>query len=96
MSDLISRQAAVDALDKRFDSIPLDKTEEILKLRRDLRALPSAQPQRIKGRWIDKNGNIVSPFWERYECSVCGARSENSNFCPNCGADMREEDDAAD
>ena len=43
------------------------------------------------GEWIDRNGNSVFPFWERYECSKCGAKSENTNFCPNCGADMREE-----
>ena len=43
--DLISRQAAIDALDKRFDSIPMEQTTEILLLRKDLRALPSAQPE---------------------------------------------------
>ena len=46
--DLISRQAAIDALDKRFDSIPMEQTTEILLLRKDLRDLPSAQPE----RWI--------------------------------------------
>lgn len=43
------------------------------------------------GKWIDRNGAIVAPFWERYECSECGARSDNSNYCPNCGARMDEE-----
>ena len=42
--DLIDRQAAIDALDKRFDSIPIEQTTEILLLRKDLRELPSAQP----------------------------------------------------
>lgn len=44
------------------------------------------------GEWIDRSdgGRIIYPFWERYECSKCGAKSENTNFCPNCGADMRE------
>lgn len=40
------------------------------------------------GKWIDRNGNIVAPFWERYECSECGARSDNSKYCHNCGAKM--------
>ena len=44
------------------------------------------------GKWIDRNGAIVAPFWERYECSECGARSDNSNYCPNCGARMDEDD----
>ena len=45
MSDLISREAAIGALDKRFDSIPMEQTAEILQLRKDLRELPSAQPE---------------------------------------------------
>ena len=48
-SDLISRKAAIDAVDKRFDSIPINQTTEILLLRKDLRELPSAQP---KQQWI--------------------------------------------
>lgn len=44
------------------------------------------------GKWIDRNGAVVAPFWERYECSECGARSDNSKYCPNCGADMRGEE----
>lgn len=43
--DCISRQAALDALDKRFDDVPMELTTEILQLRRDLRErIPSAQP----------------------------------------------------
>ena len=38
--DSISRQAAIKALDKRFDSIPMEQTTAILLLRRDLRELP--------------------------------------------------------
>lgn len=47
-NDLISRRAAIDALDKRFDKIPMEQTTEILKLRKDLRELPSAQPEIIR------------------------------------------------
>ena len=43
--DTISRKMAIDALDKRFDSIPMEQTTEILMLRKDLRELPSAQPE---------------------------------------------------
>ena len=41
----------------------------------------SWEPKR--GEWIDfKNG---------WKCSACGKwNNETSNFCPNCGADMRE------
>lgn len=44
-NDCISRQQAIDALDKRFDNIPMEKTSEILLLRRDLRTLPPVQPE---------------------------------------------------
>ena len=54
--DVIYRQAAIDALDKRFDSIPIEQTAEVLQLRRDLRELPSAQPEtncsEIPNNWI--------------------------------------------
>ena len=42
MSDLISRQAAIDALDRIFDNVPMELTTEILRLRRELRELPPA------------------------------------------------------
>ena len=47
VNDCISRQAPIDALDKRFDSIPMEQTTEILQLRKALRELPSAQPEII-------------------------------------------------
>lgn len=43
------------------------------------------------GKWIDRNGRTVAPFWERYECSECGARSHNNKYCHNCGARMDAE-----
>jgi len=42
MDDLISRQAAIDTLDGIFDNVPMELTTEILRLRRELRELPSA------------------------------------------------------
>ena len=93
MSDLISRQAAIEALDKRFDSIPMNQTTEILLLRKDLRELPSAQPERMRGKWIDDG----DPFM--WECGCCGYRVKrynNTRYCPNCGADMREDDHETD
>ena len=48
VGDTISRQAAIKALDKRFDSIPMEQTTAILLLRRDLRELPPTQPELIE------------------------------------------------
>jgi rubrerythrin len=95
MDDLISRQAAIDALDKRFDNIPMEQTTEILQLRRDLRQLPSAQPKR--GKWIH---HPEIGWGETWLCDQCGEKTTSTvmgkpraNFCPNCGADMRGEQD---
>jgi len=48
------------------------------------------EPDRPHGEWIDRSdgGRIRYAFWERYECSECGAKSEYTNYCPNCGASM--------
>ena len=56
-------------------------------------SMPSAQPERKTGKWID-NDKINFP-----QCSECGMwidvmqQSGEMNFCPNCGADMRGEND---
>lgn len=42
-----------------------------------------------KGKWIDKSGGIEGAW--NY-CSVCGEQAiDLYDFCPNCGADMRGE-----
>lgn len=43
----------------------------------------------VRGRWRW----VGQDQWnDCYECSQCGKmNTDNSNFCPNCGADMREE-----
>ena len=47
-SDLISRRAAIEALDKRFDNVPMELTGEILLLRSALRKMPSAKMEGIR------------------------------------------------
>ena len=47
---------------------------------------PTIEPQRKKGKWINCDGGIAT-------CSVCGDRwgvYGVMNFCPNCGAEMRD------
>lgn len=104
--DLISRQAAIDTIENT-DWYHLNakgemvsgansaghqawyKADDIYKV---LEELPSAQPERKKGRW---NTDKESP--EYATCSVCGhcdwdcTESEYFKYCPNCGAQMGSE-----
>ncbi len=57
-------------------------------------SFPSAE-SRKKGKWelhTDERFDI-----DYYKCSVCGyepyRKMDISNFCPNCGCDMRGEQD---
>ena len=88
MDELISKQAAIDALDKRFDNIPMEQTTEILQLRRDLRQLPSAQPDIIRckdckqfRRWIDTDICF---------CDITEAEMSDNDFCSRA---VRKEDE---
>lgn len=50
--------------------------------------MPTIEP-RQKGEWIDDGRDKVV----RWYCSICGRWDRYVyNFCPNCGADMREEE----
>ena len=49
-----------------------------------IKSMPSVTPSRPEGKWIDDN------------CSICGYGVEpwnNTPYCPNCGADMRESEE---
>lgn len=85
MSDLISRQAAIDAIN-RLD-IPEDMCvfEILSHIELELGTLPSAQPERIRGRWIEKPHVHGVAY-----CSLCDyeLHTNDTNFCPNCGAKM--------
>jgi len=65
---------------------------------------PAADVVEVKrGRWVmtlyattSKRGRVISN--KKFACSECGYSNgrKQSNFCPNCGADMREVDHEAD
>lgn len=77
--DLISRQAAIDAIGK------IERTDNWkAAVSMVLYDLPSAQPERKKGKWI------ISRDYDQFYCSVCGELSDYKHrFCPDCGADLR-------
>ena len=58
--------------------------------------ISSAQPDRKKGKWIIPvpHGDVISysrAYWECDQCHEVAYFGNEMNFCPNCGADMRGE-----
>lgn len=76
-SDTISRKAAIDALDKRFDSIPMEQTTEILLLRKDLRELPSAQPETYE----ERTGTHACDLIDRQTAIDAVDKNRDTVFC---------------
>lgn len=94
MSDLIDRQAAIDALDDVITITGVSNAyvfkDYVQRVKRKLEQLPSAEPERKTGMWLFPYGD------KKYKrCSVCEkdyySIPHDTNFCPNCGADMRGE-----
>lgn len=90
--DCISREKAIEDVVKRTDMN--DDTMDVLIEK--LQALPPVQPSRRKGKWIDTQPYYHDVYDKNaYYCSNCHdyyTRDwQEMNFCPNCGADMREE-----
>ena len=95
--EYISREAAIEEIDKWLDSVGtalvgkgLSYYGELIGCIEDARAANVAEV--VHGRWIwNEEGEID---WDQfYRCSNCGDKEYwESNFCPNCGAKMDLED----
>ena len=104
MDELISRQAAIDAM-RRLEQEDIEAYGAEIPEGFDaepaveaLKALPSAQPEQKTGRWIWDS--LVCTSGGNYgvlRCSECEAYYERVGFwprryCPKCGAKMEEGD----
>lgn len=102
MSDLISRQAAIDALGERpmvwvgsdYELGARNQYDaDVLALETVPSAQPTAEPDR-HGKWIKADSQqYFRKHYPCFTCSECGYRKDSQktwNYCPNCGADMRE------
>lgn len=91
MSDYISRKENIEAIRSECERL-IDSLKAI-----PLEVIPLEDARTmVRGKWIPK----LTQFAESADicsCSVCGNpvwiykdNSQPWNFCPNCGADMRE------
>lgn len=94
MNDLIDREKAIEDLQNRDPS----KLYDIEDIEYWINSLPSVEPERKKGEWIELGNSS-----HNYICSLCGRMlvgvtdgknrvAKNYPFC-HCGADMRGESD---
>ena len=117
MSDLIERQKAIEALDFEIvhmtayrngknEGNPMAQYNKGLEDGiKAIRALPSAEPEPKKGKWIDYPDCLQykgAYADDQIVCSAChhvfsimDNCTEEFDFCPNCGADMRGENGKA-
>lgn len=82
MSDLISRQDAIDALAEEWYHSDEDYRTAV----QVIGALPSAEKT---GKWVVKQSghNFMCAQW--YECNQCGGAGDiQDNYCKHCGARM--------
>ena len=85
MDEQISKKAALVAVKgalMAWSYMPEWRDEKILEA---IAELPPAEPKR--GKWVDDGDPLM------LTCGNCGyavMRYNNTPFCPNCGADMRE------
>ena len=90
MDDLISRQAAIDALTEYGNgrAVFISVGEAVIRIEN----LPPAEPKR--GRWIYHIDDLF-PAESTKECDQCHAEQPltcDDEFCPHCGAKMEAEE----
>lgn len=100
MTNLISRQAAIDAVADLYwmDERLLNFKKEIDATFDKIKALPSAQPEPKRGKWTNDG-----KAYALYQCSACNEfctvagyancipeerMYKTMKYCPNCGAKM--------
>ena len=90
MSDLISRSALMEALEKEQKECEIDMTSpNFFKAKMIAREQPTIEAVPVvHGKWIPHKRMARSPLVMNYACSVCGKDGNQTNFCPNCGAKM--------
>ena len=70
-----------------------DYKEGLKLLLHKIESIPAADVRPVKrGKWEMTTLDDGYGEYQLYKCDKCGAlTAQRRNFCPNCGADMREE-----
>ena len=93
IDDKSARNYRTYNLDDAYDDGFYDAISAVLEL-------PSAEPERKKGKWYKPTGMMPPEYVGVYRCSECDGlamrdwkthKQKLTDFCPNCGADMRGE-----
>lgn len=86
MSDLISRQAAIKAIEDLQDCYNgFSDTYDKACIIGVIEEVPTVEPMK-HGRWKHHQYGNTAGY---YECDNCGKiNSYKSNYCPKCGAQM--------
>jgi hypothetical protein len=101
MTDYISREAMINLVedDGHANEIDLGWPDGNMAFVEMIKELPAADVRPVvRGKWIPVGLDDVDEGM--FKCSECGSEHffpeilmgiHADNFCPNCGADMREE-----
>lgn len=90
--DCISREATKEVLMAAWTNyMPIELDINLSFVLEKISELPSVTPSRPKGIWIEVD-SLDGALW--HKCSKCGETEYYAtNYCPNCGADMRGEEE---
>ena len=102
MADYIEREAVMQKFadhvrrSNNSDFAPAPTWNQAVQIVEDF---PTADVRPVeRGKWIDRDDKYYG--WNMWACSACGEEfvltegtpdMNEYHFCPNCGADMREE-----
>ena len=96
MSDSINRQDAIDALIPIVKSASLRNRNVYSMARKCLGAIEDVPSAECTGEWLPHKLPSGRDSIDTDTCSECGyidSLSWEHNYCPNCGARMRGEED---
>jgi len=96
VTDYISREAALACFSDWIDRYGHEHTADEMVEYQKIEALPEEDVRPMAhGTWEGETDFIYADLSQRAICDKCGAFAYfydkmPMNFCPNCGADMRE------